>query len=171
MTLIPAGLRATVALLICCLSLAGMLVVQRREAAPGKSVDVPGPPPAPEAGGLPSARTYGAPARAAFDEILKRPLFVPDRRPPAIPPPTAPAPEPQPELQVRLEGIATVGNTRVAVLRDLSTNTGLRLAEGMKFQGWTLDAVDAQRAVLRRDGQEQELRIERQCQNTGGACN
>jgi hypothetical protein len=56
-------------------------------------------------------------------------------------------------------------------LRDLSNNTGLRLSVGMEFQGWKLDAVEAQRAVLRRDGQVQELKLERQCSNAGGGCN
>jgi hypothetical protein len=164
-------LRVTAALLISCASLAGLLAVQLREPAPGEWADVPGQPPAPEAAALPTARTYGTPARAAFDEILKRPLFVPDRRPPAIPPPTAPEPEPQVELPVRLEGIATVGDTRVAVLRDLSNNTGLRLSEGMEFQGWKLDTIEAQRAVLSRGGQVQELILERQCPSSDGGCN
>ena len=171
MTPIPAGLRLTLALLVACVSFAGLLAVQWREVVPGKSADVPGQPPALEADAPPAAPTYGTPARAAFDEILRRPLFVPDRRPPAIPPPTAPEPEPQVELPVRLEGIATVGDTRVAVLRDLSNNTGLRLSEGMEFQGWKLDTIEAQRAVLSRGGQVQELILERQCPSSDGGCN
>jgi hypothetical protein len=118
--------------------------------------------------------TYGAPARAAFDEILKRPLFVPDRRPPAIPEPVVPEqPEPEPEvgIEVRLEGVATVGDTRVAILRDLGSNTGLRLSEGMEYQGWTLGSVEAQRAVLVRDGRILELKLERPCATASEGCN
>ena len=67
-----------------------------------------------------------------------------------------------PPLRARLEGVALVGDARVAVIRDLSTNEGLRLSEGMEFKGWTVDAVEPDRALLKRgDRQVQELKLER----------
>jgi hypothetical protein len=48
------------------------------------------------------------------------------------------------------------------LLRDLTSNEGLRLSEGMEYQGWKVEAVEERRAVLKRDGQEQELKLERQ---------
>jgi hypothetical protein len=54
-----------------------------------------------------------------------------------------------------------MGETRVAVVRDLRTNEGLRLSKGKEFDGWTVERVEPERAVLiRGDGQLQELRLE-----------
>ncbi len=49
----------------------------------------------------------------------------------------------------------------VAVIRDLSTNEGLRLSKGMQYKGWTLEAVEPDRALLKRgDNQVHELKLE-----------
>jgi hypothetical protein len=105
---------------------------------------------------------------AAFDEILNRPLFTPDRRPEKTPEPEAPAEvpveTPVEPLNVRLEGVARVGASRIAVLRDLQSNQGLRLSEGMEYNGWKLERVEREKAVLTRDGQTQEILLEIQRQ-------
>jgi hypothetical protein len=106
---------------------------------------------------------YAPPALATFDEILERPLFVPDRRPAKAPEPAAPAEAPLVPLRARLEGVAQAGGASVAVVRDLITNEGLRLSKGMQFKGWTVDAVEPERTVLKRgDSQVHELKLERQ---------
>jgi len=152
--------RLTGALILCCLVLAALLAVEWREGA-RQTVTVGQQTPDRSVRSPPIAVSYDVPARSAFDEILKRPVFSPDRRPPDIPQPTASAPAPQVPIQVRLEGVAMVGQVRIAVLRDLSNNEGIHLSEGMEYQGWTVDAVEVTRAVLKRDGQTQELKLER----------
>ena len=163
MKLLPAGWQLTGVLVLCCAGLAGLLAAQWRGQAPPLAtgtVDAeplagPGAP----AGPLPAR--YQPPALAAFDEILERPLFIPDRRPEKPPEPAAPPPPPAELLNVRLEGIARVGESRIAVLRDLQTNQGLRISQGMEYQGWKLETLDRDKAVLTRNGQVQELKLER----------
>lgn len=160
---LPPGARRSLVLLAVCLALGAVLALQWRAWAPAPAGPGDGAPPSePIAEAVAPGTPYSPPARDSFDEILKRPLFSPDRQPPAAPP-TPAAPEPQlSPLLVRLEGIATVGEVRVALLRDLTSNEGLRLSQGMEYQGWKVEAVEERRAVLKRDGQEQELKLERQ---------
>ena len=106
--------------------------------------------------------TYVAPDFAAFSEILERPLFTEGRTPPE---------EPTIEqaavslgnltlLNMRLEGIALTPVARIAVIRDITSNTLLRLAEGAKHQGWVVESVHAMSATLKRGEQTQELTLE-----------
>jgi hypothetical protein len=165
MTLLPPGWRLTAVLVLGCAALGGLLALEWRErSAPGEegvAVEAPQPGPAEVPATLPGG--YTPPALAAFDEILERPLFAPDRRPPPLPAPAAPAAPPPAPLRARLEGVAQTGDASVALVRDLSTNEWLRLSKGMQFKGWTVDAVEPDRALLRRDdSQVQELKLEPQ---------
>ena len=164
MNRLPAGWRLTAVLLVSCIALAGLLAAQWRERSASTATETSG-------GGVqaetaetkvPLAAGYSPPALATFDEILERPLFVPERRPAEVPEPAAPSAPPPAQLRVRLEGVAQVGDSSVAVLRDLGTNEGLRLSKGMQYKGWTLDVVEPKRAVLKRDSQVQEFKLERQ---------
>jgi hypothetical protein len=164
MRLMPPGWRLTAALALGCAVLGGLLVVQWRDRTPVDAVGTAGAAPSRDRAEAPPTLPagYSPPALATFDEILERPLFAPDRRPPEVPEPAAPPSPPPKPLRARLEGVALVGDARVAVIRDLSTNEGLRLSEGMEFQGWTVDAVEPDRALLKRgDRQVQELKLER----------
>lgn len=60
-------------------------------------------------------------------------------------------------LLLKLEGVALIGESRVAVLRDLSNNQLLQLAEGMMHDGWTLDSVTAASASFSRGRQTSVL--------------
>jgi hypothetical protein len=162
---LPAEWRLTLLLLAGCVLLGGLLAVQLRDrsAAGGGGETAPEPGVESPAPGLPGR--YSPPALASFDEVLARPLFAPDRRPVEVPEPAAPAGPPPTPLRARLEGVAQTGETSVAVVRDLSTNEGLRLSKGMEYQGWTVERVEPERAVLTRgDGQVTELKLERQPQ-------
>jgi hypothetical protein len=152
-------------LLFGCIVLATLLGLQwrARYASPAAEISSGGEQAPPADPAVPLAARYSPPALAAFDEILERPLFLRDRRPVKIAEPTEPTAPPPAQLRIRLEGIAKVGGSSVAVLRDLSTNEGLRLSEGMQYKGWTLEAVEPERAVLKRgDSLVQELKLERQ---------
>jgi hypothetical protein len=63
---------------------------------------------------------------------------------------------------MRLEGVARVGSSRIALLRDLQTNQGIRLSIGQEYNGWKVESVERERTVLTRDGETQELKLERQ---------
>jgi hypothetical protein len=161
---LPDGWQTTVTLLFACAILAGLLALrwlERPPAATGEGAAVVPRPLAQEEAAAPQVH-YSPPALASFDAILARPLFLPDRRPLEPPAPAAaPAAPPPAPLRARLEGVVQMGETRVAVVRDLRTNEGLRLSKGKEFDGWTVERVEPERAVLiRGDGQLQELRLE-----------
>lgn len=110
----------------------------------------------------PPRSTYAAPNFAAFSEILERPLFSEGRTPPEEPAvqQAAVSQGKQTQLALRLEGIALTPVARIAVVRDITSNTLLRLAEGAKHQGWVVESVHATSATFKRGEQTQELRLE-----------
>lgn len=99
---------------------------------------------------------FQLPDYAQFIEIAQRPLFTQDRRPRPIDakesqvassdaPPTVP-------LNATLLGVLLDPEHRVAMLRDNSTSTVLRVREGMPLPGdlagWTLRELEPRRAVF-----------------------
>ncbi len=106
--------------------------------------------------------TYLAPDIAAFSEILERPLFTDGRTPPeptsteqATGKPVIPT-----KLTLTLEGIALTPEARIVVVRDMTSNKLLRLAEGAKHQGWVVESIHPTGATLKRGEQTQELTLE-----------
>jgi len=98
-----------------------------------------------------------APRFEDLGNMLERPLFFSDRQLP-IPPQVAATPEaPAAPLRLKLEGVAITGESRIAVLRDLSNNQLLQLAEGMMHEGWTLDSVSSNNASFSRGAETAEL--------------
>jgi general secretion pathway protein N len=98
----------------------------------------------------------------AFSEILERPLFTEGRTPPQQPTPeqTSVSPVKQTQLTLRLEGIALTPAARIAVVRDITSNKLLRLAEGEEHQGWEVESIRATGATFKRGEQTQELTLE-----------
>ncbi len=106
--------------------------------------------------------TYMMPDFEAFSEILERPLFTEGRTPPQQPTPeqTSVSPVKQTQLTLRLEGIALTPAARIAVVRDITSNKLLRLAEGEEHQGWEVESIRATGATFKRGEQTQELTLE-----------
>jgi len=83
-----------------------------------------------------------------FAEVLERPVFFAERQipPESESPPAAPAAP----IRLKLEGVAIVGEFRIAVLRDIADNKLLQLEQGMSHNGWTLKSVDRTSATFSR---------------------
>lgn len=96
--------------------------------------------------------TIAAPPVSQLVDMMERPLFYIDRRMPE-PPAVAAAAPPKP-LQLKLEGIAIAGGSRVAVLRNLNGNGLVQLAEGDAHDGWTLESLSSVAATFSRDGEQ-----------------
>jgi|GEM_PF-1057300 len=107
----------------------------------------------------PELDRFNPPPRSAFNEILERPLFSKGRLPPEEPV-AASAPTPRVQLRLRLEGIASSGDKRIALIRDQLKNVLLRLQQGMSYQGWTLQEVGPVSASLKRGNETSELHLE-----------
>jgi len=103
--------------------------------------------------------TLSPPRMADLADMLGRPLFFVDRRLPEPSVEAAPAAPPTP-LRLKLEGVAITGESRVAVLRNLTNNQLLQLTEGMGHDGWTLDAVSSNGATFSRGEQVNELPLD-----------
>lgn len=155
------GNRLTLYLLLACMLLAGILTVESTQ-APRLEVDtLLKQTPAPPDEVLISRTQYTPPPVRAFDEILKRPLFSESRLPP--PPPEKVAATSAPvvaHIRLKLEGIAITPETRIAVLRDLTTQKMLHLAEGAMHNGWKLESLHADRALFKHNQQTVELELE-----------
>lgn len=123
--------------------------------------------PAPETRAEPASppRGFQPPPFEGFDALLTRPVFHPDRRPPAPPvqaPQTVEAPAPQlsapviedPELEVVLRGVVTSAAGVVVLLQPLDSGPIVRLSVGEAYEGWRLTALDEEGAIFERDDRE-----------------
>lgn len=99
----------------------------------------------------------GLPPADAFVEIVRRPIFSPDRRP-------APEGELTLEtaasgLEVNLVGIIIASGQQMALIAPRGSPTLVRLAQGDRFQGWTVDTIEAHRVRFRRDEVVHDIEI------------
>lgn len=156
------GGRATLVLLLCCVLLAGLVTAQLTDHTRANPAHPAGAPPGepPEDPVQPVYTSYDPPPRAAFNEILERPLFLQGRRPPETPQPMKTVAPPVVRLNLRLLGVAMTQDTQVALVRNLDNNELLRLTQGEQHQGWTVASVEAGLAVLKRDELIVELNLE-----------
>ena len=105
---------------------------------------------------------FAAPDFEAFSEIIERPLFTEGRTPPEQPTSeqASVSPVKQTPLSLHLEGIALTPATRIAVVRDITSNKLLRLAEGAKHQDWEVESIHATGVIFKRGEQSHELILE-----------
>lgn len=96
-------------------------------------------------------------------DISGRPLFIPGRRPPAVPvaEPLPPVQPPAPMPAMTLIGTMTAGAARLALLRPVGGDKTLALSEGQALDGWLLVAVQPGRVLFRQGDTAQELVLPR----------
>ena len=107
----------------------------------------------------PAPRAVEFPPMEELQATRERPLFNPNRRPPAAEAETE-APPPIVEsssLQFELTGVALGSDVRVAILRNKSSNEEVRLKEGEKLDAWTIEIVTDRYIVLRGEGKRVRL--------------
>lgn len=104
-----------------------------------------------------SAR-YVHPSFEAYSAVLERPLFFPDRTLP--PEPVVAQAAPRAPLNLVLEGIAIIGDARIAVLKDPQRKRLVQLSAGAEHEGWTLEEISADGATFSRDGETIALRLD-----------
>ena len=96
----------------------------------------------------------------SFSEVLERPLFYADRQLPLEPKQETIAAAPPEPLRLKLEGIAIMDKSRIALLRSQGDNVLVHLAEGMTHNGWTLESVLTDRAIFKRGNDSTEIELE-----------
>ena len=104
---------------------------------------------------LPTAPEFTMAPASHFEEILRRPIFSPTRRPP---PELKAAPESPPVApDLVLAGIILSGQERIAIAFEESTKEAVRLGEGTDYRGWTVKEILSDWVVLQRQGVEHRL--------------
>lgn len=127
--------------------LVGLLVNQWRNPPP---VDIP----APGSEGVAPGEVIIQPLPElgpveAFAVVNERPLFLPERRPPA---PGVEAPPPVEQDEFALQGVMMLPGGSTAILRVINRNESVRLREGETLAGWTVIRIEAERVLLERGG-------------------
>jgi hypothetical protein len=107
-------------------------------------------------------RAAGRPgAGDTLRETVARPLFAPDRRPPAAEPVAQAAPASAPPVaqtvDLRLVGTMRAGAGWRALLRDPATSDWVSV--GGSIGGWRVAEIDAERVVLEGQGRRMELSL------------
>ena len=103
------------------------------------------PPPA-----IPAKAEFTMPPRQDFVEIVTRPIFSPTRRPPPDTEVTFEE-EVRSELEVSLVGVVIASGEEIAIVTPKNGSAFVRLSEGDRYQGWTVEQIDAQGVTFRRD--------------------
>ena len=105
-------------------------------------------------------------ALADFTETVNRPLFRADRRPPAAPAAAQPGPAVQetaastPADTMRVVGMMRSGTSaRRALIRIAGLPGATWVETGGEIGGWTVDAIEADRVAIERNGERAELKL------------
>lgn len=152
------GIRLSILLLLLCTLLGGLLAHEWRTVLQSPTVTAANNSTAVTSNTPPATVTYAPPTIAAFGEILERPLFTPGREPPEPEPVAAPVVKITP-LRLQLEGVGISIDARVAVVRDLSSNELIRIAEGDQHDGWLLEQVHPTGATFSLGSETRELTL------------
>ncbi len=101
--------------------------------------------------------------RERLSETLTRPLFMPDRQPPADTPAAAPvgaSREARPNAnRYSLSAIIIVDDKRIALLTDTATGRLKRVREGESIAGWQVEEIHEDSAVLSNGDTREELSL------------
>ncbi len=93
----------------------------------------------------------------AFKETAERPLFTPTRRPSAT---NLAANVPAMKKgQFKLSGTSVNSDLTIAFLLETATGKTMRVTKGKEINGMTLDAVEANRVVLKQGEESEELTL------------
>ena len=107
---------------------------------------------------IPSEAKFVMPPAQDFVEIVTRPIFSPTRRPP--PDTEVTLEEVRSELEVDLVGVIISSGEEIAIVTPKSGSTFVRLSEGDRYQGWTVESIEADGITFRRDQVLEQIGLE-----------
>jgi len=149
-------------LILLCVGLLAVVLLQL-DHAPLSRVARSTPSPAPDGTPLVGLQVedleFEMPALSLYADITARPLFSPDRRPPAVEETPSVKAEPAPvSRDLVLRGVATAGKERVALIEERATGKLVRVSEGQSVGGWRLVAIEQEAVEL--EGRDDRLVLE-----------
>ena len=107
---------------------------------------------------IPSAEAQaGAGSTSDFAQILARPVFAPDRRPPPPPAPPAPIPPPDPLATIQIQGIFSGANAGIMARVDGKVR---RIKIDEAVGPWTLKSVEGRDVIFGQGDETRKLRLE-----------
>ena len=107
---------------------------------------------------LPALPEYDPPPINQFAAAVERPLFSPDRRPPAETPSVVVASADQ-ALTATLSGILFADSGSVALLTAVGDSTPVRVSQGDEYLGWRLSRINPDNVVFERNGEQVTLEL------------
>lgn len=115
---------------------------------------------APDAVTVPPLQPFAPLPLLRYAEIVERPVFISARRPEEDEPAAPPAPPPDLDRPLNLIGVVLVSHAAAALLRPEEPNAKvLRVPQGGMVDGWRVEAVRADKVVLRKGGEVRELAL------------
>lgn len=148
-------LRSLAASALLCAGLAVALVVEltaTREAnAPASTATLPSSAAVPKTPGR-----FTLPPLESFAEVTERPLFSSSRRPTAVDTPQSAERQP---LSAILAGIVISGTSSSVIVSHGDPPVLTRLKTGDDLDGWSVTSIEPTGVVLRRNGEEQQLKL------------
>jgi hypothetical protein len=115
---------------------------------------------APDAVTIPPLQPFEPLPLLRYAEIVERPVFIDARRPEEDESAASSAPPPDLNRPLNLIGVVLVPNAAAALLRPEEPNAKvLRVPQGGMVDGWRVEAVQADKVVLRKNGEVRELAL------------
>jgi general secretion pathway protein N len=150
-------LRLLLTATVLCAGLAGALVLELTSAsnadAPASGAAAASSPPSVAIPKTPNRFTL--PPVGSFAEIAERPLFSSSRRPAAV---DAPQSAEQP-FSATLAGIVISASSSSIIVSHGDPAALTRLKQGDNLDGWSITSIEPNRVLLRRDGEERQLKL------------
>jgi general secretion pathway protein N len=109
---------------------------------------------------LPSEMLLPPPSRDDYASVTERPLFLPDRRPPPDEPEEEMPGEDEPPAdldRMDLSAVLITPSLVSAWVRSPTDNELIHLRIGMQLEDWTVDDIQRDKLVLKRQGETHEL--------------
>ena len=147
-----------VLLLLILLLAGGLTWIWVDQDGPLRNVTWTPPRPLPPEIKIPSAvEQAGAGSTSDFAQILARPLFAPDRRPPPPPAPPAPIPPPDPLANIQIQGIFSGAHAGIMARVDGKVR---RIKIDEAVGPWTLKSVEGRDVIFGQGDETRKLRLE-----------
>ncbi|RMD62074.1 MAG: hypothetical protein D6826_08300 [Alphaproteobacteria bacterium] len=100
---------------------------------------------------------FEMPPARAFVQIVQRPIFSPTRR--AAPQGEMTLEPAASSLDLRLVGIIISSSEQMALVAPRSSTNLVRLSQGDRFQGWTVELIEPHRVTFRRDNVAEQIEL------------
>lgn len=105
---------------------------------------------------VPTVTASATPSLTPPEQLLARPVFVPDRKPPPPPPPPKVEPPPDPMASVKLFGV--IGGETAGIIAQIDGKVRRVMLE-QNVGAWKLTGIDGRKVTFEREGKTRDLML------------